>query len=91
MTARARARSLWVVRNGRPGGYAVARARWRRCLAFSLALRLLARIVLLDLVVFFISGSDLSPYRAKAGCTTSVATLRTRLAPSGMMPALSWL
>jgi hypothetical protein len=31
-----------------------------------------------------------SPYRAKAGCTTSVATLRTRLAPSGMMPALSW-
>jgi hypothetical protein len=36
------------------------------------------------------TGSDASPYRAKAGCTTSVATLRTRLAPSGMMPALSW-
>jgi hypothetical protein len=30
----------------------VARARWRRCFALSLALRLLARIVLLDLVVF---------------------------------------
>ena len=30
----------------------IARARWRRCLAFSLAFRLLARIVLLDLVVF---------------------------------------
>jgi hypothetical protein len=36
---------------------AVARARWRRCFALSLALRLLARIVLLDLAVFFISRS----------------------------------
>jgi hypothetical protein len=30
-----------------------------------------------------------SPYRAKAGRATSAAALRTRLAPSGMMPALS--
>jgi hypothetical protein len=39
--------------------YAVARARWRRCFALSLALRLLARIVLLALAVFFTRGSDL--------------------------------
>jgi hypothetical protein len=32
----------------------VARARWRRCFAFSLAFCLLARIVLLDLAVFII-------------------------------------
>jgi hypothetical protein len=38
---------------------AVARARWRRCFTLSLALRLLARIVLLDLAVFFGWGSDL--------------------------------
>jgi hypothetical protein len=31
----------------------VARARWRRCFAFSLALRLLARIVVLALMIFF--------------------------------------
>jgi hypothetical protein len=31
----------------------VARARWRRCFALSLAFRLLARIVLLDLAMFF--------------------------------------
>jgi hypothetical protein len=37
----------------------VARARWRRCFAFSLAFRLLARIVLLDLAVFITRGSDL--------------------------------
>src|SRR4029077_21246123 len=37
----------------------VARARWRRCFAFSLALRLLARIVVLDLAVFFTWGSKL--------------------------------
>src|SRR5216684_2504510 len=37
----------------------VARARWRRCFAFSLALRLLARIVVLALTVFFTWGSDL--------------------------------
>jgi hypothetical protein len=36
---------------------AVARARWRRCFALSLALRLSARIVLLDLAVFFAWGS----------------------------------
>jgi hypothetical protein len=37
----------------RPGAaYPVARARWRRYFAFSLAFRLLARIVLLDLAVF---------------------------------------
>jgi hypothetical protein len=36
-----------------------ARARWRPCLAFSLAFRLLARIVLLDLAVFITRGSDL--------------------------------
>ena len=34
----------------------VARARWRRCFAFSLALRLLARIVVLALMVFIASG-----------------------------------
>ena len=34
-------------------GQLLARARWRRCLAFSLALRLFARIVLLDLAVLF--------------------------------------
>jgi hypothetical protein len=34
-------------------------ARWRRCLALSLAFRLLARIVLLDLEVFFVWASDL--------------------------------
>jgi hypothetical protein len=38
---------------------AVAHVRWRRCFARSLALRLLARIVLLDLAVFFTRGSDL--------------------------------
>src|SRR5882762_2195716 len=38
---------------------AVARARWRRCFALSLAFRLLARIVLLDLAIFFTWGSDL--------------------------------
>jgi len=37
----------------------VARARWRRCFAFSLALRLLARIVVLALMVFIASGSNL--------------------------------
>jgi hypothetical protein len=37
----------------------VTRALWRRCFAFSRALRrLLTLIVLLDLAVFFISGSD---------------------------------
>jgi hypothetical protein len=39
----------------KPKDYAPARARWRRRLAFSLALRLLALIVLLDLLVCFIS------------------------------------
>jgi hypothetical protein len=34
----------------------VARARWRRCFAFSLAFRLLARIALLDLAVFIAQG-----------------------------------
>jgi len=34
-------------------GQLLARARWRRCFAFSLALRLFARIVLLALTVFF--------------------------------------
>ena len=41
---------------GVPRGYAVARVRWRRCFALSLALRLFARIALLDLAVFFTSG-----------------------------------
>jgi hypothetical protein len=40
-------------------GQALARARWRRCFAFSFALRLFARIVLLDLVVLFTCSSDL--------------------------------
>jgi hypothetical protein len=40
-------------------GDPVARARWRRCFAFSLAFLLFARIVLLDLAVFFTWGSDL--------------------------------
>jgi len=43
-----------VVREGH--GLPVARARWRRCFALSLALRLFARIALLDLAVFFTSG-----------------------------------
>jgi hypothetical protein len=47
------ARSRWFE------SYLVARARWRRGFALSLALRLLARIVLLDLAIFFIGGSDL--------------------------------
>jgi hypothetical protein len=34
-------------------GQLLARARWRRCFAFSLALRLFARIVLLALAVLF--------------------------------------
>jgi hypothetical protein len=38
----------------------VARARLRRCLAFGLAFRLLARIVLLDLAVLITRGSDLA-------------------------------
>jgi hypothetical protein len=37
----------------------MARTLWRRHLALSLALRLFARIVLLDLAVFFTWGSDL--------------------------------
>jgi hypothetical protein len=37
----------------------VARARWRRCFPFSLAFRLSARFVLLDLAVFITQGSDL--------------------------------
>jgi hypothetical protein len=40
----------------------VARARWRRCFALNLALRLLARIDLLDLAVFFTWGSILSHF-----------------------------
>jgi hypothetical protein len=32
----------------------------------------------------------LYPYRAKAGCATSAGSRRTRLAPPGVMPALSW-
>jgi hypothetical protein len=39
--------------------YAPARARWRLRFAFRLALRLLALIVLLDLLVCFISSSAL--------------------------------
>jgi hypothetical protein len=38
----------------------MARTLWRRHLALSLALRLFARIVLLDLAVFFTWGPDLS-------------------------------
>jgi len=49
-----------------PRGYAVARARWRRCFAFSLAFLLFALIALLDFVVFFIGGSDLD-----GRCTSS--------------------
>jgi hypothetical protein len=37
---------------------AVARARWRRCFALSLAFRLFARIVLLDLAVLFTWGLE---------------------------------
>ena len=37
----------------------MARTLWRRHLALSLALRLFARIVLLDFAVFFTWGSDL--------------------------------
>jgi hypothetical protein len=36
----------------RPSSQALARARWRRCFAFSLALRLFARIAWLFLTVF---------------------------------------
>jgi hypothetical protein len=43
----------------------------------------------LSRLIYDAQHKERSPYRAKAGCTTSAATLRTRLAPSGMMPALS--
>jgi hypothetical protein len=51
----------------------VARARWRRCFAFSLALSLLARIVVLALTVFFTRYSNLDGFRpfyreAPSGC-----------------------
>jgi hypothetical protein len=39
-------------------GQLLARARWRRCFAFSLALRLFARMVLLALIVLFTWSSD---------------------------------
>jgi hypothetical protein len=42
---------------------AVARAGWRRWFTLSLALRLLARIVLLDLEVFFTWGPNLDGIR----------------------------
>ena len=32
----------------------------------------------------------LSPYPARAGCTTAARGRRMRLAPSGRMPAFSW-
>jgi hypothetical protein len=51
---------------------AVARARWRRCFALSLALRLLARIVLLDLTVFVTWGSDLDGIGAVLADITSI-------------------
>ena len=38
----------------------------------------------------FVSHNYRCPYRAKAGCATSTGSRRTRLAPSGMLPALSW-
>ena len=44
--------------------YAPARARWRRRLAFSLALRLLALICLLDLLVCFTPPSNLEGLRS---------------------------
>jgi hypothetical protein len=47
----------------KPKDYAPARARWRRRLAFSLALRLLALIVLLDLLVCFTPASNLKGSR----------------------------
>jgi hypothetical protein len=42
--------------------HAVACARWRRCFAFSLALRLLARIVLLALAALFNFDLDSSGF-----------------------------
>ena len=41
------------------------------CFAFSLALRLLARIVLLDLEVFLTSGTDLNGGRPSTGVPRS--------------------
>jgi len=34
--------------------------------------------------------SGANPYPAKAGCATPAGRRRTRLAPPGMAPALSW-
>ena len=70
---------------GWPEGHAVARARWRRCFAFSLALPLLARIVLLPLAALFICGSDLGgsgPFLA--GVRIGGHRLGTRLALSAL-------
>ena len=66
--------------------HAVARPRWRRCFAFSLALRLLARIVLLDLVVFFTCAFNLDrmAYSLAASSLTAQPSARVmRSAPSG--------
>jgi hypothetical protein len=48
----------------KPKDYAPARARCRRRLAFSLALRLLALIVLLDFFVCFTPASSLNGLRS---------------------------
>jgi len=55
--------ALGVAKAKLRAGQLVARARWRRCFAFSLALRLFARIVLLDLAVLFTWSSDLDALR----------------------------
>ena len=52
--------------------YEAARALWRRCFALSLALRLLARMVLLALAGFFTGNSNLDeidPFLAGIGIT----------------------
>jgi hypothetical protein len=49
-----------IARKPRAADHPVARARWRRCFAFSLAFRLLARMALLALAGFlFMLCSDL--------------------------------
>jgi hypothetical protein len=35
-------------------------------------------------------GAEAYPYPAKAGCTTVAGRRRTRAAPAGMTPAVSW-
>src|SRR6516225_3222577 len=69
----------------------VACARWRRHFAFSLALRLPALIVLLDLAVFFIpvasNGGGASPTRSPQRLARSAAQCQPRAGSPGRWAA----